>query len=375
MASTGIVRGSLSSAYEHSFGNLPDKTVYQDLVNDVDMRPELKAQLDQGMKNAEAELKALITTAGGPGTAGNALIPVYVDPRIVDRTRKFTPWVELIPRVTNLGKEADFNFISSKASAVAAAEDAALADVTDTEDRSSTSIKYLYAVGRVTGQMQASMPSYLVQGLQPSGTGTNTASFNSPSAPNAKQYEVLKRAQSLRELEENMLWTGDAGTTATEFNGIVDLQDTTNQLDKSGAALDWDDVEEIAEYAYTDSGRPGVAGCDASTLRDLREIMVDHFRFRPGDLSGTAGFGVPSSIVMETMLGPIPVVPSQYLSTTTSAKQLFLLDMEYIEMRVLQDMTYEELAKTNDSQKFMLKIYEALLLRAPQFNAFVDNIA
>ena len=52
-----------------------------------------------------------------------------------------------------------------------------------------------HAIGRVTGQMQAAMPSYMIQGLQPSGTGTNTASFNSPTAPNAKQYEVLKRAR------------------------------------------------------------------------------------------------------------------------------------------------------------------------------------
>ncbi len=370
-AFTAQVKGNLSGCYEHSFGNLPNQTVYQDVFQEIDMRPDFKAQVERGV---EAELKALITTAGGVGTAGHALIPVFVDQRIVDRTRKYTPWIEITPRVTNIGKEADFNFISTKAAATFEVEDESLADVTDTENRATTSIKYLYAVGRVTGQMQAAMPSYMIQGLQPSGTGTDSASFNSPTAPNAKQYEVLKRAQSLRELEENKLWNGDAGTTTKEFSGVVILQSTTNQLDKSTTALDWDDVEEIAEYAYVDSGRPGVAGCDGSTLRDLRKIMVDHFRFKPGDLKGTAGFGVPASIVMETMLGPIPVVPSQFLSTTTGEKQLFLLDMEYIEMRVLQDMTYEDLAKTNDSQKFMLKMYEALLLRSPLFNAFVDNI-
>lgn len=366
------VKGNLSGCYGQTFGDLPDRMVYQDAYHGVDLRPEMKAMMDSNPYFIEQ--KALLTTAGGAGTAGNALIPVYVDPRIVDRTRKFTPWVEIVPRVTNMGKEADYNIITEKGSAVFKAEDAEQGDVTDTESRETTSIKYLYSVGRVTGQMQAAMPSYMIQGLQPQGTGTNTASFNSPTAPNAKQYEVLKRAQALRELEEDTIWTGDAGTTAIEFSGIVDLQDTENQLDKSAAELDWDDVEEAAELAYVDSGRPGVAGCDASTLRDLREIMVDHFRFKPGDLKGTAGFGVPASIVMETMVGPIPVVPTQFLSTTTGAKQLFLLDMEYIEMRVLQDMTYEDLAKTNDSQKFMLKIYEALLLRSPKFNAFVDNI-
>jgi len=44
-------------------------------------------------------------------------------------------------------------------------------------------------------------------------------------------------------------------------------------------------------------------------------------------------------------------------------------------MRVLQDLTYEELAHTNDSDKFMLKIYETLIIRNPAFNAFIGEIA
>jgi hypothetical protein len=83
---------------------------------------------------------------------------------------------------------------------------------------------------------------------------------------------------------------------------------------------------------------------------------------------------VPASVVLETMLGPIPVVPSQYISTTTGSKAIYFLDQEHIEMRVLQDMTYEDLAKTNDSQKFMLKMYEAMIMRNTSFNAFVGRI-
>ena len=372
-AQTGSLGGiDYKSAYAHSFGLLPNNTIYASPWADVDKRPQLKEACDKGIKVMEE--KALTTTAGGEGTAGYAMIPVYVDPLIVDRTRKFTPWIDLTARVTNQGMYADFNVITAKGSAVTAAEDAALSDVTDTEDRVSKPIKFLYSVGRVTGPMQSAMPSYIVQGLQPSGAGTFSANFGSPSAPNAKQYEVLKRSRSLRELEEELLWTGDTSTTATEFDGIVTQQSTTNQTDKSGADLTWDDIESTVRLAYDDSGRPNLSGCDASTLVDVRKIMVDQFRYRPNDLGGTAGFGVPASVVIETMVGPIPVLPSQYLSTTTSAKQMFFLDMEYIEMRVLQDMTYEDLAKTNDSQKFMLKIYETLAMKAPQFNSFIDNI-
>ena len=44
-------------------------------------------------------------------------------------------------------------------------------------------------------------------------------------------------------------------------------------------------------------------------------------------------------------------------------------------MRVLLDMTYQEFGITNDSNKFMLKIYEAEILKNTAFNAFIDNIS
>jgi len=369
---TEVLTSNASNPYAHSFGNMESKITYVDPYNDFDYRTHLKSKLLDGM---DAELKAQTVAGMGTGTAGSSLIPVYVDQRIVDRSRKFTPWTELIPRVTNLGTTADFNVLTSKGSAVAAAEDAALSDVTDTESRSSTAIKYLYSVGRVTGQVQSAMPPYLLDGGNVQGNGTTSATFNSPSAPNAKQYEVLKRARALRELEENFLWTGDASTTSTEFSGIVKLQGTTNQTDKSSSALTYDDLETIAKDAFDDSGHPNIGGCDSSTLGDIRKIFRDYLRVRPGDTSTTVGFGIPAALSIETLAGSVPVLPSQYLTNTTGAKQLFFLDTEYIEMRVLLDMTFETLAKTNDSEKFMLKEYIAPIMRAPQFNAFVDNIS
>ena len=103
--------------------------------------------------------------------------------------------------------------------------------------------------------------------------------------------------------------------------------------------------------------------------------MLDTFRMSPGDNSTEIAFGISAQIVLQTLIGPIPVIPSMYLSNTSGAKQLFFADMDFIEMRVLQDMTFEELAKTNDSRKFMLKMYEVLINRAPEFCALIDNIA
>ena len=366
---TGI---DVKSAYSHSFGALKDQTKYVDPKFGVDLRGELNETLKSGI----ARMKALSTTSGGAGTAGYAMIPVYVDPRIVDTTRKETPLVELIPRVANQGMYADYNKITAKGGGFTAAEDAALSETNTTYERASTAIKFLYAVGRVTGPTQAAMPSYMLEGFQPQGGGLGNSAFSNVGAPNAKQQEVLIKARELRELEENLIINGDASTTATQFSGIVKLQSTTNVVDLSSAALTYDDIETAVLYAIQDGGRPKLGVASPSVVKDIRKIIIDTYRYNPSDLaSGSLPFGISPSIVLETMAGRIPVIFSRYLSDTSGAKQIYFLDTDWIEMRVLLDMTYEEFGKTNDSNKFMLKIYECLIMRNTAFNSFIDNIA
>jgi len=363
-------------AYEHSFGMLKAGTSYVNGWNGIDMRGELKDLMSEGMKSVQT--KALGPESGGAGTAGFALVPVYVDPRIVDQSRKYTPLVEMIPRVTNQGLTADYNIVTAKGAAVTANPDAALTEADDTYDRASTAIKFLYSVGRVLGPMQAAMPSYIMEGFQTTGSGVNpSTTFSTAGAPNAKQLNVLMRARAMKELEENLILNGSVSTDSTQFDGIVVLQSTTNVVDLSSAALTWDDVETAVQYAFDDGGRPKLAVASSSVVTDLRKLMIDTFRFSPSEMVAGAQlpFGIPPQIVLQTMVGPIPVIPSMYLSNTSGAKQIYFLDTDFIEMRVLQDMTYEDLAKTNDSSKFMLKIYECLIMRSTGFNSFIDNIA
>lgn len=370
LATTGAIGKNFnaSNAYEHSFGALPNETIYNNVQRGIDMRADLKAKLDIGMK-------ALLSTSGGAGTAGYAMVPVYVDPRIVDTTRKYTPLVEMMPRVTNMGRTADFNKITDKGSATVAPEDAALNEQQDIYERASTAIKWLYSIGRVTGQARAAYPSYILEGFQATGGGLAGTAFSPASAPNAKQLEVIVKARALREEEERLIVNGDTDTDSNEFNGIVDLQSTTNKTDKNTTALEYDDVEDTIRAAFDDSGRPNLAVAASSVLTDLRKIMIDTFHYRPSDMTATLPFGVSSHLVLETMVGPIPVIPQQNMSNTTGSKSIYFLDLNYWEMRVLQDMTYEDLAKTNDSEKFMLKIYEALICKNTKFNSWIGEIS
>lgn len=362
------------TAYRLSFGNLPEGTRYagidvKALSSGVE-RYDVDARSNMFGEN-NVELKALNTQTGGAGTAGYALVPVYVDPKIIDQTRKYTPLCEIIPRVSNLGMTADYNVITAKGGGFVAAEDSALSEKNNTYDRKSTSIKFLYAVGRVTGPARAAIPSYALAGFQP-GSGQSMASpFSDSTAPNAKQLEVLVQARALKELEENLIINGDTDDDSNEFNGIIDLMSTTNTVDKNTSDLSLEDINTAIQYAFDDGGRPNIAVCGSAVYNDILTLLQARIGYMQSTQQVLWGF---QSIVLHTMVGPVTVIPSMYMSNVSGSKSIYFLDLSVVEMRVLQDMVYEDLAKTNDSEKFMLKMYEALIIRNTSFCSSITEI-
>jgi len=369
MAGTKAIGNNFSSsnAYASSFGCMADKTVYQDSYGlkgaTVDRREEVSNAFGIG-------LKAHTTQAGGAGTAGYAMIPVYVDPRVIDTTRKYTPIVELIPRVTNQGMYADYNKITAKGGAFSAAEDASLADTNTTYDRASTAIKFFYAVGRITGPSVAAQPAYVLAGMMP-GAGA-TGPFSDQGAPNAKQMEVLVKTREIREYQENTIMNGSVSGTPTDYDGIITLMGATNTVDKSTAALALADINIAVQKAFDDGGRPNLAVCSSGVYTDLLTLLTAKIGYLKAEAQVFWGF---TTIVLHTMVGSIPVIPSMFMSNASGSKAIYFLDMSVVEMRVLQDLTYFELAKTNDSEKFALKIYEALIIKNTSFCASVTAIS
>lgn len=359
--------------YAVSFLNTPNHTIYSN-----PMGVQMKGTEYSGSTNMEAlkdnlsivAVKALSTTAGGAGTAGFAMVPIFVDPRIVDITRKYTPLVELVPRVTNQGSFADYNQLTAKGGAFTAVEDAALSETDTTYDRQSTAIKYIYAVGRVTGPAIAAMPSWILGGL--TSAGGATGAFNDAVGTNAKQLEVLVKTREMREKEESLIVNGDASTDATQFSGIVKLMGATNTVDKNTSAMTLDDIDTAIQNAFDDGGRPNLAVCSSGVFTDLLGLLTAKIGYMQPTTEVFWGF---STIVLNTMVGQIPVIPSMYLSNVSGSKAIYFLDMSVIEMRVLQDLTFEELAKTNDSQKFMLKIYEAFIIKNTAFCSSITEIS
>ena len=386
-AETGQMMNDQESvgAYRFCFGGLPSETAYRkiDMKSYHEQKAEdwysvdLRGQMhDRYMAGREAvmsnpELKAaLATSTGGPGTTDVTMVPIYLDPQIVDIDRHNTPAVELTPRVTNMGIKAVYNRITAKGRAFTKAEGAdPLDEEESTYERKSEDIKYLYSVGKVTGQAIAAYPNFMLMGFQPAAGAVSP--FMSQNAPNAMQLEVLDKTRSIREKEEDLIFNGNPATTATDFKGISVLLGTVNTIDKNTTDLSLDDLDDSIKLAFDHGGRPNLAFCGSYVFTRIKKLLQAKIGYLQPSMQIAWGF---SAIILNTMVGPIPLVPSMYMSNTNGAAAVYFLDMSVVEMRVLQDLTYEQLARTSDFQKFMLKIYECLIIRAPEFCSSITEI-
>lgn len=372
----GMAKLNKYSAAFGSSGLLPPSATYVDAMNGFDGRPVLlremaeKTGLPLMQKDSSGSLQKAPLSVGNltSGTTDLSLIPIYVDPTIADLTRRLTPLVELIPRVTNYGRTADYNQVTARGVVGWQNEDAALNDAADTYGRQTTNIKYAYQVGRVTGPMLAASRQYLSQQY--------IDSLN---------LEVRQKTISMRYTEEDTLINGDKDNSRTAYGGISTV---------SGAEPDGF-VNLVTTNAVNETATPDI------TIAMLRLAIR---RARTANDSTTLGVGDPNLIVTDyTTLDSIkallqgsqryvntnfeiawglktlefeglPIIASKFMPSTAAARELHVWSTDTWQMRVLQDVTYEELSKQNDSYKFMIKLYEAPICTAEQFNTRLYNL-
>ena len=345
----------------------------------------VKARLESkgDMSASGMDFQKALTTTLSTYSAGTlpVLIPVYVDPEIIDLTRRATPLVELIPRVANYGKTADYNQITKISTAQFLGEDAALNEQDDAYSRKSIPIRYMYSVGRVTGPTFAAAKQYLSSG----------------GYVDALSLEVKNKTLALKRLEEAAILLGDSVTNWTEpvnsttivatnsYDGLYNLITNANSngyggsssymTDNAGAKLTIPILRTAIRTTRTKGGEPNLMVMDYASYDDVKALIQDQLRYVS---TQTIAWGI-TTLSFEG----IPVIASRFLSTTAGAgsgvpadaKSVFILDTNVIEMRVLQDVSYEELAKTNDSIKFSLKCYETLVVKAPQFCHVILDLA
>jgi len=277
------------------------------------------------------------TTSGSVPT----LIPIWVSPDIINLSRKETPLYELLPKVAIRGKFYDWNtaqFASTNAGFKP--EDASLPDYDDTYARNSIQMKYAYAVGRVTGPMQIASRGYI----------------------DMERQEIMMKSRALLQTIENEIINGATATDANGFNGLT-ASITTNSTTQS-AAINISAIRTSILHARqgaetyavaTAGGNPNLIVTDLQTLDDIKALLQAYLRYNGPMMSIAWGL---RAVEFEG----IPIISSKFMTTTTTSKSLFVLDTSVVKLGVALDITMERLAKTNDSNKFYLKWYGALLV-------------
>ena len=316
--------------FNKGFGaaDIAEEEAYFDPMRGIDKRVEIGKKLAGAIEKAPS----MSSTSGGTYT-GYGMLPPFVDPSIVDRTVRETPLVRLLPRRAVRGRSYVYNIITAKAGAAFLPEDAALAEQVDTRSTGTATMKFLYAVGRVTGVATASQTII-----------------------NIMAEDLRVKTASMNEALENKIINGNATTLPNEFDGFIQLI-STNTTDNSGANITLAQMRTDINTSFEANGSVDLIVTDGYTLNYVKGLLMDYQR-HIAPVPAEFNFGIPDAFMFDGIM----VIKDRYMPVTATSRRMLFLDTRYIFLAVLQDYTYEELAKTNDSQKYMIKWYGTLVI-------------
>ena len=328
------------SLYKMSFGELSDESIYDDGMNGIFTKAEGDHVV---LHDGSSTLEKAVNVGATSGNAGYAYTPIVWDQDVIDITRKMTPLLTLIPKLTNKGKVAQYYRVTDRGAAAWQTEDPAINETDDTREEASESIKYLRVAGRVTGVAQVA-----------------GAHFES-----SMQREVLNKTQSMNEQIENTLLRGDSATNPLEHDGLEKILVSGNGATETsvGGAVTLSAVRKMVSDCFNKKGAPNLLITDSYTADDLVEQQMDYVRYVDPNITIAWGLQVPS---LQTVVGRIPVLVSQFMPTTSTERRIFCINTNYVQQRVLQDISFERMAKTSDSEKFMLKTYRTMINKFPE---------
>jgi len=304
-----------------SFGGMSKE--YYNPFDRVDKRMEI------AKSTYEINKVSIDSQTGGAGTAGTALVPVYPDPSVVDRTSRLLPFRAMVPRRAVKGLTYDYIPLTAKGGAFWAAENGALSAVEDTYDRISVAIKFLYAKGSISGPAIAGMRGFI----------------------DPTQLDLSVKTISIYEAEEDALINGDASTTVYEPNGMIQLI-TTNTTDRSGGLPTLPLIRAELATTFNANGNVNLAITDATTHNYIKGLLQD-FQRNINPSQDMLGFGIPGAFGFDDVM----FIKDRYMPTAANSKRILFLDMRYIFMAVLQDLTYEEKYTDADGEVYLLKEY------------------
>jgi hypothetical protein len=157
-----------------------------------------------------------------------------------------------------------------------------------------------------------------------------------------------------------------AGTN--EYKGLYELITTnttsgsTPQCWTTSTGNSYDNIMTDLDTSYRTMVKmamePNLALCDYRTFQIIRKGLMEFFRTEP-----IKEFvqGISKIQLVFPNANGLPLVPHPFLPMTAGAGSIMLLDTRLLARRTLWQDLYEELAKINLSQKFVISAAETLI--------------
>lgn len=326
------------SMYKFSFGHTPDKTMYDGpLQVGSEFYPDLSKTVEDWYVGTFEKAANVGAASGG---SGYVPMPLMYDAGVIDITRKFTPVKALIPKVTNKGLTANYHRLTARGEGAWGAEDPVLTETDDTTELASSAMKYARVTGRVTG----------------------VAEIGGSHFESTMRRSVLTKTQEINELIEEALLVGNNTTNQYQPDGLGQLI-SANKTDLSGEIPTLEDVDTLVNDCFVDKGAPNLLITDPYTATHLKHQIMQTVRYN--DPYTKVAWGL-QALSINTVVGELPMIVSQFMPTTADARKVFCVNTNFLEQRVLQDITFERLAKTGDSNKYFLKVYMTLINKFPE---------
>lgn len=322
------------SLFAVSFGKMANNTVYSDGMNGIE------TEIVGNELILKDEFSKAVNVGAASGAAGYAFTPIVWDKDVVDITRKMTPLISLIPKVANKGAAAYYYRTTNRGAAAWGAEDPTITETDDTAEQANEAIKMLRVAGKVTGFAQLA--------------GSHFES--------SMQREVIRKTQSINEMIEQTMLVGNATVDPLSHDGLQQILAGQNGVANLAAAITLGDVEDLVDDCLFDKGAPNLIITDFRTVTALKRQMMDYVKYVP---QAELAWGL-KTIAINTSAGDIPVIGSQFMPQASGDRELFCVNTNYLQQRVLKDITFERLAKVGDAEKFMLSTYRTFVNKFPE---------
>ena len=320
------------------------------------MRPYHEQILKQyAYENPESDVAKEINKAIN---TGSSLMHIIADQEVTLLYKRPYPIQALIPVEANIGVAAHWDIIPPFGfnSASFGTEDPDLQDTDFSSSKRYEYVKYMYAVGRVTqGAKFAGLAQYPTRDLKTLAIDSSQEALRA-----LRERSILGVTRDVQNIDSVTFEPANE----LQYRGLYEIitHNTTSPNYVTSSGTSYDDIMADLRASYRlmrkDGMMPNLAICDLNTFDTIAAGLMEYFRTEPIK-EFTQGISKISLVFQGA--GGLPVISTEMLPTADGQRGIFLLDTKLLARRVLWQDMYQDLAKINTSDKFVISACEVLI--------------